>query len=66
MPDRKLLDALHLINSITSALKNGTKHFSKSGAILRTEKEILKTLLRDEEIIIQKPNEPQRALRLLP
>lgn len=44
-------NALLIVASVRAALINRTKHFSKSGRFLATEKEILEELLNQREMV---------------
>ena len=45
-------NALLLIESVRSALRNGVKHFSKAGTPLVTVLEVIEALTRDGEVTL--------------
>lgn len=45
-------NALLLIESVRSALRNGVKHFTKDGRALMTELEVISALCEDGEVVL--------------
>jgi hypothetical protein len=49
----KVLEQAYLIlASVRAALRNGVKHFSLAGVLLRTEEEVIKALIADGQITL--------------
>ncbi len=45
-------DALLLVSSVRSALINRTKHYTKDGHLLKSERDIMECLLHQKEMIV--------------